>query len=209
VFGHLVLTRSVIEACSVSHRLNDPAITPDRRQRRELRELIYSAEQGKHLKMEDPGVAAQRVADWNQVATDLGWAVTRERGRPVVDSENRPSVPAALDGFLTKTGSAELGRAMWGYLSGVDHGTWFALGQSFVTEPTQTGLGPSVAMVGTESRSVYIAAFLMLRCLRSAADTLVTYKGWGDEAWAASSKIVAEHERVLLHRIVAMAPPTA
>ncbi len=140
---------------------------------------------------------------WRKVATDLGWPVTRDHNRPVVDGANRPSVPEGIDQLLTDTRTTNIGKAMWGYLSGVDHVTWFALRQAFITEPEEPdGLNPSLAQVGTQSRSVYIQSFLLSRGLHGAAEDRVGYMGWDDADFREASQRFAAHEMNLLQRVI-------
>jgi hypothetical protein len=200
LYGHLTLARTCLEACVVSEWLSDPKISPTERQRRALVELIYSAKEVRRLGVEDPDSADERIALWLRVAAELGWDVSKET-KPQVNGSGRPAMAAGIDHFLIDKGPARLGRVQWSYLSGVNHTVWFALRQAFIGEVTADGIGPSTAPLGTESKSINSQTLCLLRALRVAATTRMTYLGWVDDAWEYAANVSLTHEVELLRRV--------
>jgi hypothetical protein len=201
LFGHLVLARSCMEACVVSKWLSDPKITPVERQRRTLAELLYSAKEIKRLGMEETGKADERIALWMGVAAELGWTVSKDT-KPRVDGAGRPPMAQGIDHLLMDAGAARLGRVQWSYLSGVSHTVWFALRQAFIGELVHTqAFGPTVAPIGTESKSVYPQTLCLLRALRVTAQARMTYMGWMDDQWEYSANCAFTHEVELFRRV--------
>jgi hypothetical protein len=206
VFGHLVQARAGLEACVVSRWLNDPQISAEERQRRTLCELIYSAKEVKRLGIEEAGKADERIAMWDRVAAELEWPVTwpqgKGNGKPNVGGAQRPSVPAGIDALITES-PGSIGRVQWSYLSAVGHVTFYGLRQSFLEDPKPSGLAPSLAPIGTESKAVNAQTLCLLRALRTAAEARMTYMGWADDEWVEARTVAMTHEAELYRRIMA------
>jgi hypothetical protein len=201
LFSHLVLARSCMEACVVSEWLSDPKIAPVERQRRTLVELLYSAREIRRLGIEAPGKADERIALWMGVAAELGWEVSKD-SKPRVDGVGRPPMALGIDHLLMDDGPTRLGRVQWSYLSGVNHTVWFALRQAFFGELVDAQvLGPSVASIGTESKSVYSQTLCLMRALRVTAQARMTYMGWIDDEWEYAANCAFTHEVELLRRV--------
>lgn len=181
VYGHLSLARSALEAAVVAAWLNDPGIDPGERVRRGLCEHLYSASELGRLGLEPD--AKGRLQRWRHVAAGFGWSVVWDRGKPRVESSQRPSVSAGLDQLLAGDGDRELGKVQWSYLSAVDHGTRYAL--------LPTG-------VGTTAAGVRIQAACALRAVRKAAAARFTLMGWLDRDWSRASSTAEEHETELM-----------
>ena len=164
------------------------------RQRRTLVELLYSAKEIKRLGIEETGKADERMALWMGVAAELGWEVSKDT-KPRVDGIGRPPMAQGIDHLLMDAGPARLGRVQWSYLSGVNHTVWFALRQAFFGELVDAqALGPSVAPIGTESKSVYSQTLCLLRALRVTAQARMTYMGWIDDEWEYAANCAFTHE---------------
>ena len=202
LYGHLTLARACLEACVVSAWLSDPKISPTERQRRALVELIYSAKEVKRLGVEEGDIADERIALWIGVATELGWDVSKDT-KPQVGGSGRPAMAAGIDQLLIDKGPLRLGRVQWSYLSGVNHTVWFALKQAFIGDLTDDGMAPSTAPLGTESMSVYSQTLCLLRALRVAATTRMTYMGWIDDEWEYAANVGLTHEAELFRRVTA------
>ncbi|HKI17090.1 MAG TPA: hypothetical protein VKA15_04395 [Isosphaeraceae bacterium] len=196
VYGHLAVARAALEACVVAAWLNEPAIEVPERIKRGLRELVYSAHEEIRLNI-DRAAAKHRKSKWKEVAQSFGWAVTEKDRLPVVDGVGRPSVPDGINKLLVDSAAANIGRAQWSYLSGVLHVTWYALRQAVET-PVESPVGPPLAAVGTDSRSVYAQAVCVIRALRVAANRRMTFMGWADPEWPELCKRVEAHEGVLI-----------
>lgn len=196
VYGHLSLARSVLETSVVAAWLNDPAIDPCERVRRGLCEQLYSANELLRLGIEPN--AKQRLKYWKNVVVGFGWSVAWDRNRPRVESSQRPSVPAGIDQLLSADDNSKLGKVEWGYLSAVDHGTWYGLRQAFLVPPQESPFGPPVAGVGTTVAGVRSQAVCVIRAVRKAATARFTLMGWLDTEWTVASQRAKQHETELI-----------
>lgn len=102
VYGHLVVARSALESSVVSAWLNDPTVDPVERVKRGLCEQLYSAMELLRLDIEEN--PQERVDRWKTVASEFGWEVRWNRGKPVVDTTQRPSVPNGIEKLLVGDG---------------------------------------------------------------------------------------------------------
>jgi len=197
VYGHLAVARAALEACVVAAWLNDPDLGVPQRVKRGLCEQLYNADELVRLKFEaDPKV---RLDHWKGVATQFGWPVTWDRGKPVVDEERRPSIPAGIARLLGDDAEAQIGRVQWSYLSAVSHVTWYGLRQALSDPPTEQAVAaPSLVAVGTASSSVRAQAACILVGLRKAATSTFTLMGWADAEWEAARRRAEAHERALI-----------
>ncbi len=205
VYGHLVVARSVLDACVVAAWLNDPKADVTERVKRGLCEQLYSAMELLRLRLDDNGPSAPKrnVAErrdyWKARAAALGWTVKASSNKPVIDGTSRPSVPSGIAELLVGDGEARIGRTQWSYLSSVSHVTWFGLLQA-VTSPAPTpGLSPGLVTYGTTSSSARAHALCVLIALRKAADSRLVLMGWADEDWHAACARAQQHELALLH----------
>jgi hypothetical protein len=196
LYGHLAIARAALEACVVGAWLSDPRVEVPERIKRGLCELLYSASEEIRMKIDGPA-AKLRKDKWRRIAESYGWKVVANRGRHLVDGVGRPSAPEGINQLLVDGAAAGLGRAQWSYLSGVLHVAWYALRQA-VSQPTESQVGPPLATVGTDSRSVYAQAVCVIRALRVAATARMTLMGWADSEWLDLCKRVGAHEEVLI-----------
>jgi hypothetical protein len=196
VYGHLVLVRSVLDACVVAAWLNDPKADATERVKRGLCEQLYSSMELVRLGFEDD--AAERRDYWKARAAALGWTVKASTNKPAIDGTSRPSVPSGIAGLLVGDGEARIGKAQWSYLSSVSHVTWYGLRQAITSPAPTPGLGPGLVTFGTTSSSVRAQALCVLIALRKAADTRFVLMGWGDDDWRAACEGAERHERELM-----------
>jgi hypothetical protein len=97
----------------------------------------------------------------------------------------------------------DLGKVQWSYLSSVMHVTWYGISQAVVEGPAEPGgLGPSMALVGMESKAVNTQSLCLLRCLRQAGAARMTMMGWLDDDWVAAEHASKAHENALLGWII-------
>jgi hypothetical protein len=203
VYGHLVLVRAALEACVVSWWLNEPGIDPAERIKRGLCEHLYSANEIRRLNIQED--AAERVERWERVASNLGWRVGDDRGRPVVDGVKRPSIPGGIAALLVGERESRIGRLLWSYLSAVSHVTWFGIGGTLSRAGEPDPAGFVRATIGTQSSSVSTQAWCILRSLKNAATARFTLMGWNDPQWEAACRRVEAHELVLFRAVQANA----
>jgi hypothetical protein len=196
VYGHLVVARSVFDACIVAAWLNDPTTDTTERVKRGLCEQLYSAMELVRLRLEDD--AAERRDYWKERAAALGWTANVSSNKPVIEGTSRPSVPRGLSELLVDDGEARIGRAQWSYLSSVSHVTWYGLRQAITSAAPPPAPGPGVASYGTTSVSVRAQAVCVLRALRKAADARFVLMGWADRDWRSACARAEQHELVLM-----------
>lgn len=196
VYGHLVVARSVFDACVVAAWLNDPKADATERVKRGLCEQLYSAMELVRLRLEDD--AAERRDFWKARAAALGWTANVSSNKPVIDGTSRPSVPKGLSELLVDDGDARIGRAQWSYLSSVSHVTWYGLRQAITSAASSPAPSPGLASYGTTSSSVRAQAVGVLRALRKAADARFVLMGWADDDWRAASARAEQHEIALM-----------
>jgi hypothetical protein len=204
VYGYLALARAGLEACVVSRWLNDPRIDTEERVKRGLCEQLYSTWEVLRLDLDDPSKAMDNDAAWRRCATTLGWAVEKDRtGKPIVGGARRPNIAQQISELVVGRGDRPLGRALVSYLSAVIHVTWYGLRPGVVEPPKADALGPSLAMVGTDSKTVNPQSYGLLRAIRQAGAARQTLMGWNDdEVWKNAAAQSEAHEAVLLERIV-------
>lgn len=196
VYGHLVVARSVFDACVVAAWLNEPKADVTERVKRGLCEQLYNAMELVRLGLEDD--ATERHDYWKARAASLGWTVKVSNNRPVIDGTSRPWPRSGIAELLVGDGEARIGRAQWSYLSSVSHVTWYGLREALPnTAPTQV-LGPGLATYGTTSSSVRAQALCVLIALRKAAAARFVLMGWADEDWRAACARAQEHELELM-----------
>jgi len=199
VFGHLGMARGVLEASVVTAWLSEPGIETIDRIKRGLCEQMYSTSELDRLKIPDNGANADRVERWKRVADAFGWGVAWNRTKPVIDGESRPNIPDGIDALVLDESKGTLGRVQWSYLSSVLHVTWYGLRQAIIEDPPDNPLlGPSLAGVGTESKSVNSQSLCLLLALRRAATKRMIYMGWVDDEWQEACRQSAAHELALL-----------
>ncbi|HUB73510.1 MAG TPA: hypothetical protein VL979_05695 [Solirubrobacteraceae bacterium] len=196
VYGHLVVARSVFDACVVAAWLNDPKADATERIKRGLCEQLYSAMELVRLRLEDD--AAERRDFWKARAAALGWTVKVANNKPVIDGTSRPSVPKGLSELLVGDAEARIGRAQWSYLSSVSHVTWYGLRQAITSAAPSPAPSAGLASYGTTSSSVRAQAVCVLRALRKAADARFVFMGWADDDWRAASARAEQHEIALM-----------
>jgi hypothetical protein len=200
VYGHLVLARSVLEACVIAAWLNDPKVDATERVKRGLCEQLYSAMELVRLRLEEHDAAGGRDG-WKACAKNLGWSVDTRNPKPAVDGTRRPSVSKGIAKLLTDGDEAESGRVLWGYLSAVSHVAWHGIAQAL-----SPGAGPSLdpahelASVGTHSTSAQTQALCVLIALRKAAQSRFVLMGWADNDWHTVCERIQQHELVLRAR---------
>jgi hypothetical protein len=195
VYGHLVVARSMLDACVVASWLNEPQADATERVKRGLCEQLYNALELVRLGLEDD--AAERRNEWKARAEGFGWNVTVPYGKPLIDGTRRPSVPSGIAQLLVGDGEARIGGTQWSYLSSVSHVTWYGLRQSITSAAPAPGLGPGLATYGTTSSSVRAHALCVLIALRKAADARFVLMGWADDDWRAACGRAQEHELAL------------
>jgi hypothetical protein len=206
VYGHLVVARAALEACVVSSWLNDPKIETEERIKRGLCELFYSTWEVRRLKVEEEGAAAN-VEAYERMASQSGWEVKNNRGKPVISGTQRPSIGPSIAEMVLGDRTQDLGKVQWSYLSSVVHVTWWGIRQAVVEGPgDDIGLGPSTGMIGTESNAVNTQSLCLLRALRHAGTARFTMMGWLDDDWNEAAQQSATHELALLKWIVSTAP---
>lgn len=196
VYGHLVVARSVFDACVVAAWLNDPKADATERVKRGLCEQLYSAMELVRLRLVDN--ATERRDFWKARATALGWTTNVSSNKPVIDGTSRPLVPKGLSELLVDDGDARIGRAQWSYLSSVSHVTWYGIREAITSAAPSPAPSPGLASYGTTSSSVRAQAVCVLRALRKAADARFVLMGWADEDWRAASTRAEQHEIALM-----------
>jgi hypothetical protein len=205
VFAHLALTRAGLEACVVSIWLNDPRIDTERRVKRGLCEQLYSTWEVGRLTIDDE--QQRRIAGakafWQGCADAFGWEISNNRGKPVVGGEQRPSMPVRISELVVGRGDKPIGKALWSYLSAVIHVGWYGVTPAVVEKPpSEPGVGPSLAMVGTDSKDVNPQSYGFLRALRQAGEARQTLMGWTrDQVWQEAAAKSEAHEEALLKAI--------
>jgi hypothetical protein len=79
--------------------------------------------------------------------------------------------------------------------------------QAVVQGPdNDVGIGPSVAMIGTDSKAVNTQSLCLLRALRHAGTARLTMMGWLDDEWQAVVRQSEAHERALQEWILSTMP---
>jgi len=197
VYGHLVVARSVFDACVVAAWLNDPKADATERVKRGLCEQLYNAMELVRLGLEDD--ANERHDYWKARAASLGWTVKVASNKPVIDGTSRPWPGSGIAELLVGDGEARIGRAQWSYLSAVSHVTWYGLREALPRTAPTPGLGPGLATYGTTSSSVRAQALCVLIALRKAADARFVLMGWADENWRAACARAQQYELALMH----------
>lgn len=204
VYGHLAIARAGLEACIVSSWLNEPGIETVERVKRALCELIYSAWEVKRLELEGDDKTTELLASLMRISESFGWTLSDDRGKPKLDTTRRPSIPRRIAEIVVGDRRREIGKVQWSYLSSVIHVTWYGLRQAVVEGPSdEAGVGPSIAMVGTEARAVNAQSVCLLRMLRYAGAARFTLMGWADEEWIDACRQAESHENSLLKAITA------
>ncbi|MGH8994917.1 MAG: hypothetical protein ACRDYB_02605 [Acidimicrobiales bacterium] len=204
IYGHLAIARAGLEACVVSSWLNEPRIETVERVKRALCELIYSAWEVKRLELEGDDKTAELLASLMRITDTLGWTLSDDRGKPRLDATRRPSVPLRIAEILVGDRRREIGKVQWSYSSSVIHVTWYGIRQAVVEGPSdEVGIGPSIAMVGTQSKAVNARSSCLLRTLRYAGTARRTLMGWIDDRWTEACRQAENHENALLKSIVA------
>ena len=197
VYGHLVVARSVFDASVVAAWLNDPKADAIERVKRGLCELLYNAMELVRLDLEGED-AADRHDYWKARAADLGWTVKVSNNKPVVDGTSRPWPRSGIAELLVGDGEAQIGKALWSYLSAVSHVTWYGLRQAITSTAPSPGLAGGRVTFGTTSSSVRAQAACVLIALRKAADARFVLMGWADEDWRAACARAQAHELTLM-----------
>lgn len=198
VYGHLVVARSVFDACVVAAWLNEPKADVTERVKRGLCELLYNAMELVRLDLEGED-AADRHDYWKARAADLGWTVKVSNNKPVVDGTSRPWPRSGIAELLVGDGEARIGKAQWSYLSAVSHVTWYGLREAIPKTATPSpGLAGGRVTFGTTSSSVRAQAVCVLTALRKAADARFVLMGWADDDWRAACARAEQHELVLM-----------
>ena len=211
-YGHLVVAWSALESSVVSWWLSEPGIARDERVKRGLSEFLYSASEVFRLKLRPDG--AEEVKEWTTRAADLGWAATdydgkpwkpRSRGTPRVDGVERPSMPDGITRLLVSDTEAKIGKLLWSRLSAVSHVTYFGLESAMLLSDMTPSLSPGVknVPVGTDSSSVSLMAFCVVRALRQAATARFALMGWEDDSWRAAREFAQQQELALFQTLKA------
>jgi hypothetical protein len=200
VFGYMVVARAALEACVISGWLNDPMIETEERIKRVLCEMLYSTQEVKRLALEGDDKSATAEATWLRVAEQCDWEVSKDRtGKPIIGGARRPSIPAGITEIMGGVVDEAFGKAQWSFLSAVEHVTWYGLQAGIVEGPNDdVGLGPSVAMIGTDSRTVNAQSVCLLRALRHAGTARLTLMGWTDDVWTDACQQAEAHEAALV-----------
>jgi hypothetical protein len=186
--------------------LSEPGIARDERVKRGLSEFLYSATEVFRLKV--PGATPGEVKAWMARPTDLGWAATdfdgkpwkpRSRGKPIVDGVGRPSIPAGITGLLVNDEESQIGKYLWSRLSAISHVTFFGLRAGMMLDDSTPSLAPDARTVpvGTDSSSVALQAFCIVRALRQAATARFALMGWEDDEWSTARDLAEQYELAL------------
>jgi hypothetical protein len=198
VYGHLVVARSVFDACVVAAWLNDPKADVTERVKRGMCELLYNAMELVRLDLEGED-AADRHDYWKARAADLDWTVKVSNNKPFVDGTSRPWPRSGIAELLVGDGEARIGKVQWSFLSAVSHVTWYGLREAIPKTATPSpGLAGGRVTFGTTSSSVRAQAACVLIALRKAADARFVLMGWADENWRAACERSQAHELTLM-----------
>jgi hypothetical protein len=107
------------------------------------------------------------------------------KGSPPAIDARRPSTTALVSDALEEL---HLGKVIMNYLSGVTHGTLYALLQVVETaEIVNDGRGPTLAPIVLSSESYRTLLLLVGSAYQAAVDGQFAYFGWRDTAWRESS----------------------
>jgi hypothetical protein len=169
----------------VSAWLNEPGVEPLERAKRGLVEQLYSAREVERLRL--PG--SSRNDDWwLNVADDLGWSVTWDNRKPVVDGTKRPSIPAGISRLIVDDEEQKLGRALWSRLSAVTHVSWWGVNWAIMLPGSEPDAAGFVTVdIGTDQAAVAEQAFCILRALQAAANERAILVGFhSDKRWQQS-----------------------
>jgi hypothetical protein len=203
VYAHLVLARSAMQGCVISHWLNDPSLDPLERIKRGLIEQLHSSRELHKVKALRPHTIDRRQ-EWKDVAEAFGWPVSGNKHPAEVDGQTRPSIPGSFSVLLVDDAEVNLGNTIWSYLSSVDHMTLYGLLQSFDRHRTEVSpLLPQVASFGTSSDSVTTYAICLLRMFGAAADARFNLMGWSWPEWLEARRRAASMERQLMEAKIA------
>jgi hypothetical protein len=123
---------------------------------------------------------------------------------------SRPSMPDGITRLLVRDSDAKIGKLLWSRLSAVSHVTYFGLQSAMLFGDVTPSLSPGVKIVpvGTNSSSVFLVAFCVVRALREAATARFALMGWEDDAWTAAHKRAAQIENALFPSRLAERPAT-
>lgn len=152
------------------------------------------------------------MEDFIAHATNLGWLVTgqngkpwkpgssKNRGKPQVEGVGRPEIGKGITNLLTNDSTSKLGRVEWSRLSAVSHVTFWGLRSAFddagaVNDPIS---GRATVPVGTHGGAVSLQAVCSLKALRLAAGALFDLMGWQNDEWRAAATAAEKLERQLL-----------
>jgi len=198
VYGQFVLARAALESSVVAWWLSERDIANEERLKRGLCELIYSAQEEKRLGLSP--TAAETLAEREGFADQLGWRLGRDRrGRPVVGDARRPAPGAGITRLVVADPGAPLGKVLWSRLSAVNHVA--RCGLAWALEPPEEpggAVGGSTVPIQTDSRTVAVLAFCILRALRVSASERFKIMGWVDEPWTDAAIASKKHELTLI-----------
>jgi hypothetical protein len=182
------LTRSVIEASGRLGWLAEPWIRTKQRVARWQTERLYSAAELSRVQLPaeagmDPAATKRSIFETAEV---LGFnKMPSQRGRPAELEEKRPSATYLVTQSLESV--ENLGPLTMNYLSGVVHGTLYALLQSIdasLAEGDEGAAGGMIAPVMLRASSFRTLLILQTLAYAGGMKSVMTLFGWEDEDWS-------------------------
>jgi hypothetical protein len=189
IYGCQILTRTVLESCGRLAWLSTAGLSTRQRIARHENERLYSAAELARIEQPELRVDPRQITkDILSTADALGFRkAPAKKGAPPALEERRPSMTSLVGKTLE---DPELGHVA-NYLSGVTHGTLYALLQALELEGlTIQANGPSLAPIVLSSDTYRTLLMLGGNAYLSAAGALLTYLGWADEHWNCSAKLL-------------------
>lgn len=189
VFGHLVLTRAVLEASARAAWLADPTIGGKIRVARVISERLFSINEAGRLPGA-PSTDARRDAVIDE-ARRLGFVVVepKRRGTAYSLEAARPGNTQAVRRLFSR--NQDFGEMIYGYYCAVAHSTIYGLAKNLIADVDQRrGVRQGFVTVGFGSNSGDALNTLSVAGLgyMEGAFRLVELCGWATDDWRKTTK---------------------
>lgn len=205
VYAHLCVARACLEASALSYWLSSPEVDPEGRVQKYLLTRLSNANQ---LERSPIGSVKQSGKDLRtkvrREGTALGWVVIANEKRVSVGGLETPATQHLISDVLSDGDEAldTLGKTMWWFLSGVSHGSAYALLQSIeIANPVASALEPTRVSIFTSSTSVTLQGIVLGRAYRSLMNRHAKLFGWENTAWSSASSDFVDFARGTMARL--------
>lgn len=199
VYAHLCVARSCLETAALSHWLCSPDVDADVRVQKYFLARLHNAaqlERGPQATTKQSGKDLRKKVRVEGSA--LGWRIIANDKTVSVDGLQIPATGDIIADLLSEGDERlkTLGKTMWWFLSGVSHGTAYALLQSMeLANPGASILEPARVSIFTSSTSVTLQGIVLGRAYRSLINRHAKFFGWSNTAWSSASSDFVEFAR--------------